>query len=96
MSVGQDVLKKLGTWSLVAGFIVWLLLAVGIYLYGLYLAGESGTIALLLIAFVPLVGQAFLIWLVWSATGVFFNYYVIALLSWIALGVLLGNVVQRR
>jgi hypothetical protein len=67
----SEKMNKLGTWSLVAGFFLWLLLALGIYLYGLYLAGEYGTVSLLLISFVPLIGQVFLIWSIWSATGFF-------------------------
>lgn len=81
---------------LVAGFFFWILLAVALYVYGLYLASLFGSAAIVLLSFVPLVGQVYLIWSIWGATGTFFSTYTIAILSWIALGVLLGNVVQRR
>jgi hypothetical protein len=91
--------QKLLVSLLVSGFFSWLLLSAAIYLYGIYLAAESGAVSLLLYSFVPLVGQAFLTWSMWSATGMFFNSYTIAVLSWVALGAVLGNLAnlaQRR
>jgi hypothetical protein len=81
---------------LLVGFPIWLLSTLAIYIYGLYLAGTAGSTASFLTSLVPLIGQIYLMWSIWSATGVFFNSYTIAFLCWVALGVLLGNVLQMR
>jgi hypothetical protein len=87
-------MRKLVAGFFVAGYFASMLLGAAIYLYGLYLAGEFGSTALLLVSFVPVIGQGFLIWSMWSVTGAFFNSYTIALLSWFALVILLGNLVR--
>ena len=95
-SLGESFVQKLYAGVLIAGFFAWMLLGAAIYFYGLYLAGASAPIAIIITSLVPLIGQAYWIWVIWTTTGVFFNSYLIAFLSWIALGVLLGNIVERR
>jgi hypothetical protein len=70
--------------------------ALGLYCYGIYAAGTFGETATVLTAAVPLIGQAYLMWSIWANTGEFFNAYAIAFLSWLLLGVLLGNIVRYR
>jgi hypothetical protein len=86
--------RKLVAALFVAGYFVAFLLSAAVYIYGIYLADQFGSTALLLVSFVPVLGQGFLVWSMWSVTGVFFNSYTIALLSLFALAILLGNLVR--
>ena len=70
-----------------------MILGAAIYVCGLYLASASNSAGILSSL---RAGPQIMIWAIWSATGMFFNYYTIALFSWLALGVLLGNLIQRR
>jgi hypothetical protein len=89
-------MKKLFVGLLVSGFLLWMLLGAVIYVYGLYLAETLDVFPFVLISFVPLIGQVYLVWLFWSITGVFFSWYTISIFIWLAFGVLLGTLVERR
>ena len=78
-------MRKFAGYLAVGCYIVISLLSLGIYIFCLYLAYLTSFVAVLLTLIFPFIGQAYWIWAVWTATGVFFNPLTIACLIWLGL-----------
>ena len=55
-------------------------------------AFEAGRPLIVVLSFIPAIGQLVLLWLAWTTTGAFFTLHTILFLAWLALGILIGNV----
>ena len=64
--------------------VLWIL-SVAIYLLTLYLAYLSSIVALVLTFFLPILGQLYWIWSLWSETGVFLTPLAVMCIAWVAL-----------
>lgn len=75
--------------ALVVTLSFWFLSA-AIYLLSLYLAYLNSFVAVLAVLFFPGIAQLYILWEVWSFTGVFLNYFTLLCIGWMAL--LVANV----
>jgi hypothetical protein len=84
--VPQNVKKStvFGVIAVICMIATWLLGA-GIYLFTLYLAYLTSFFSLLLTLTFPVIGQLVWIWILWGATGVFFNLLTLLCIAWIVL-----------
>lgn len=65
----------------------WVLLSLALYLFGIYFAVQLGSGPVVVVAFVPLIGQLLLVWLAFSAAAgtLIVSYYLFLFLAWIGL-----------
>jgi hypothetical protein len=80
---------------ILAGFLVWGVGGLILFNWGMNLATSLGFDGSPLMT-LPVIGWVYLVWMVWTTTGVFFSAFTIAFLGWIAMILLLGMILQRR
>jgi hypothetical protein len=81
--------------SLTVIAVVLTLLGTVIYGGGLFIAATFGSSPWGLLAFVPVIGQIYLILLSWEAAETFFNFYTIAIFILVCLLLLLFAIITR-
>ena len=81
--------------SLTVVAVVLTLLGTVIYGGGLFIAATFGSLPWGLLAFVPLIGQIYLILLSWEAAETFFNLYTIAIFIFACLLLLFFAILDR-
>lgn len=89
------VMKDIVAYLIVAGFLAWGVGGFILFNWGMNLAASLGIGDNPLVA-LPVIGWFYLVWLVWTTTGVFFSAFTIVYLGWIGLTMLLGAALQRR
>lgn len=85
-------------WLVTTTMLAWLLLSVALYLYGIYFAVHLGSGPVVVVAFVPIIGQLLLLWLAFStaAATLMVSYYLFLFLAWIGLCALLLSLILRE
>jgi len=78
----------------VAGFLAWGIGGFILFNWGMNLAASFGLNSPLFA--LPVVGWFYLVWIVWTTTGVLFSAFAMTFIGWIALTLVLGAALQRR
>ncbi len=76
--------------------VVTALLGAFIYGAGIFIAATFGSFSWWFLAFIPIIGQVYLILLIWQFTATLINLYTIALFIFVCLLVLFGITIETR
>jgi hypothetical protein len=70
----------------------------GVFVYGagIFIGATFGSFPWWLLAFIPMIGQVYLILLIWQFTATLINLYTIALFIFVCLLVLFGITIETR
>ena len=72
------------------------LLGAFIYGAGIFIAATFGSFSWWFLAFLPVIGQVYLILLIWQFTATWINLYTIALFVFVCLLILFGITIETR
>ncbi len=78
-------MRAFAKWTAIGCVVVVWILSVAIYGLSLYYAYLSSIVALAVTFFLPILGQLYWIWSLWSTTGVFLNTLTVMCIVWFAL-----------
>jgi hypothetical protein len=76
--------------------VVTALLGAFIYGAGIFIAATFGSFSWWFLAFLPVIGQVYLILLIWQFTATWINLYTIALFVFVCLPILFGITIETR
>ena len=76
--------------------VVTALLGAFIYGAGIFIAATFGSFPWWFLAFLPVIGQVYLILLIWQFTATWINLYTIALFVFVCLLILFGITIETR